>query len=151
MIIKKGFLAAILLLIVFFDRIISFVSSFNFFWNSVYEKHGALDVFLSLRNENIEKILSQQLTNENIISKFFFGGLATFPERVEMYPVDMFFYFGVFGLIATIVFYIKWIPKFMYAIPVVVASFGGQLYDIIPAMLIFFVWSRLCGYEKIKS
>ena len=150
-IIKKVFLAAILLLIIYFDRMISFVSSFNFFWNGVYEKHGALGVFLSLRNENIEKILCQQFTNENIISKFLFGGLATFPERVEMYPVDVFFYFGAIGLIATIIFYVKWVPKFKYAIPVVVASFGGQLYDIIPAMLIFFVWSRLCCYEKIKS
>ena len=150
-IIKKIFLATILLLIVNFNRIISFVSSFDSFWSSVYEKHGALGVFLSLRNENIEKILSQHFTNDTLIPKFLFGGLATFPERVEMYPVDVFFYFGAIGLIATIIFYVKWISKFKYAIPVVVASFGGQLYDIIPAMLIFFVWSRICGYEKIKS
>jgi len=141
--VKKIFFAVVLLLVVYFNRIISFISSFDSFWSSVYEKHGALGVFLSLRNENIEKILGQQFTNENIISKFLFGGLATFPERVEMYPIDVFFYFGAIGLIATVVFYIKWIPRFKYAIPIVVASFGGQLYDIIPAMLIFFVWSRL--------
>ena len=80
------------------------------------------------------------LKHENIISKFLFGGFATFPDRVEMYPIDMFFYFGAVGLIATVIFYARWIPKFTYAIPVVVASFGGQLYDIIPAMLVFFVW-----------
>jgi hypothetical protein len=57
-----------------------------------------------------------------------------------MYPVDVFFYFGAIGLIATIIFYIKWIPEFKYAIPIIVASFGGQLYDIIPIMMVFFVW-----------
>ena len=97
-------------------------------------------MLLSLRNESIKRILKAQITNESLISKFLFGGFATFPDRVEMYPIDVFFYFGAVGLIATVIFYAKWIPKFMYTIPVVVACFGGQLYDIIPAMLVFLVW-----------
>lgn len=150
MFVKKVFFAIILLMIVYFNKIISFISSFDSFWSDVYEKHGAMGVFLSLRNENIEKVLSQDLANEHFIYKILFGGLAIFPERIEMYPVDMLFYFGAIGLIATIIFYVKWIPEFKYAIPIIVASFGGQLYDIIPIMMVFLVWVASCKRQNFS-
>ena len=113
-----------------------YVVAISPFWENVYNKHGVWGVLLSLRNENIENIwgiISQHLSVFDVM----FGGAIRFPMRVEMMPFDILIYFGVLGLFLFVLLLFKIIPHLKWTIPILVACFGGGIYEAPLGMLLF--------------
>jgi hypothetical protein len=133
---KWGVIASGLVLVCSASLWLPYVVSFSPFWENVYNKHGVWGVLLSLRNENIENIwgiISPQLSVFDVM----FGGVIRFPIRVEMMPFDILAYFGVFGLLLYILMVFKIIPNWKWSVPVLVACFGGGIYEAPLGMVIF--------------
>lgn len=134
---QVGFLGVGGLLLLTVQYWIPFIVQYNLFWSNVYEKHGAWSVFFSLRNENIETIFS---TTQNFeVINYIAGGIVRFPTRVEMMPFDILLYFGVLGLILFILLLFKIVPNLRWNIPIIVACFGGGIYEAPLGMLLFFL------------
>ena len=72
---------------------VPFLVKFSPFWLNVYEKHGSIGVILSLRNENVFKIFKSD-GNMDFVS-IIFGGISRYPKVIEMFPFDVFIYFGL--------------------------------------------------------
>jgi hypothetical protein len=71
-----------------------------------------------------------------------------FPTRVEMMPFDVLAYFGVLGLFCFILMIIKIIPNWKWSIPILVACFGGGIYEAPLAMLVFLLALELVKKDK---
>ena len=124
-----------------------YVVSFSPFWENVYNKYGVWGVLLSLRNENIENIwgiISPQLSVFDVI----FGGVIRFPMRVEMMPFDILIYFGVLGLFLFVLLIFKIVPHLKWSIPILVACFGGGIYEAPLGMLLFLLTLELVKKDK---
>ena len=135
---QKGIIASCLLLISTAQIWLSRVVSLSTFWENVYNKHGVWGVLLSLRNENIKniwEIISSQLSAFDVM----FGGAIRFPMRVEMMPFDILTFFGIIGLFIFILLIFKIVPNWKWSIPILVACFGGGIYEAPLGMLLFFV------------
>ena len=135
---QKGIIASCLLLVSTAQIWLSRVVSLSTFWENVYNKHGVWGVLLSLRNENIEKvwgIINPQLSAFDVM----FGGAIRFPMRVEMMPFDILTFFGIIGLFIFILLIFKIVPNWKWSIPILVACFGGGIYEAPLGMLLFFV------------
>ena len=125
---------------------VPFVVKFNPFWHNVYEKYGSLGVVLSLRNENVSRIFESP-GNMDFVS-IIFGGISRYPKVIEMFPFDVFIYFGLAGLISSLIFYKYWIPNLKVWIPIIVGIFSGVIYELILGMILLGVWAE---EEKKKS
>ena len=115
-----------------------YVVAISPFWENVYNKHGVWGMLLSLRNENIEniwEIISPLLSAFDVM----FGGAIRFPTRIEMMPFDILIYFGVFGLLLFVILLYKIVPHLKWTIPILVACFGGGIYEAPLGMLLFFL------------
>ena len=117
---------------------VPFLVKLNPFWLNVYEKHGSLGVILSLRNENVSRIF-ESAGNLDFIS-IIFGGISRYPNVIEMFPFDLFIYFGGVGVILSLMFYTFWAPNIKIWIPVFVSIFSGVLYELIIGMIILGLW-----------
>ena len=117
-----------------------FVVKLSPFWQAIYEKHGSLGTILSLRNENISRIF-ENAENFDFLSVLL-GGISRYPEIVEMFPFDLFIYFGVVGLISSLAFYKYWVPNLKVWIPIIVAGFSGVLYELILGMILYGIWAN---------
>ena len=141
-----GFLVVGGLLLFTVQYWIPFIVQYNLFWRNVYEMHGAWGVFFSLRNENIETIF---FTTQNFeVINFIAGGNVRFPTRVEMMPFDILAYFGVLGLFCFILMIIKIIPNWKWSIPILVACFGGGIYEAPLGMLVFLLVLEFVNQDK---
>jgi len=115
-----------------------YVVAISPFWENAYNKHGVWGVLMSLRNENIEniwEIISPLLSFFDVM----FGGAIRFPMRVEMMPFDILTFFGIIGLFIFILLIFKIVPNWKWSIPILVACFGGGIYESPLGMLLFFV------------
>ena len=115
-----------------------YVVAISPFWENIYNKHGVWGVLMSLRNENIEniwEIISPLLSVFDVM----FGGAIRFPMRVEMMPFDILIFFGITGLFIFILLIFKIVPNWKWSIPILVACFGGGIYESPLGMLLFFV------------
>lgn len=115
-----------------------YVVAISPFLENIYNKHGVWGVLLSLRNENIEniwEIISPLLSVFDVM----FGGAIRFPMRVEMMPFDILTFFGIIGLFIFILLIFKIVPNWKWSIPILVACFGGGIYETPLGMLLFFV------------
>jgi len=125
---------------------IPFVVKYNPFWLNVYEKHGSLGLILSLRNENVNKVF-EGAGNLDFFS-LIFGGISRYPTVIEMFPFDMFIYFGGVGILLCLMFYIFWVPSVKIWIPVFVSVFSGVLYELVIGMVILGLWREEESYLK---
>jgi hypothetical protein len=141
-----GFLGVGGLLLLTVQYWIPFIVQYNLFWRNVYEKHGAWSVFFSLRNENIQNIFSQM--NNISVLDIIIGGTGRFPIRVEMMPFDVLVFFGVLGLFCFTLLIIKIIPNWKWSIPILVACFGGGIYEATLGMLLFLLTLELVKKDK---
>jgi len=124
-----------------------YIVSLSPFWENVYNKHGVWGSLLSLRNENIENIwgiISPQLSVFDVM----FGGAIRFPMRVEMMTFDILIYFGVLGLFLFVLLIFKIVPHLKWSIPILVACFGGGIYEAPLGMLLFFLTLALVKRDK---
>jgi hypothetical protein len=115
-----------------------YVVAISPFWENAYNKHGVWGVLLSLRNENLEniwEIISPLLSVFDVM----FGVPIRFPMRVEMMPFDILTFFGIIGLFIFILLIFKIVPNWKWSIPILVACFGGGIYETPLGMLLFFV------------
>ncbi len=136
-VLNVGFLGMGGILLLTVQYWIPFIVKYNLFWRNVYEKHGSWGVFFSLRNENIQKILSP--TNEMSVLDFFIGGTSRFPMRVEMMPFDVFLFYGALGIIVSLIFYVRLSAKVYWYIPIAVSCFAGGIYESPLAMMILLI------------
>jgi hypothetical protein len=141
-----GFLGVGGLLLLTVQYWIPFIVQYNLFWRNVYEKHGAWSVFFSLRNENIQNIFSQM--NNISVLDIIIGGTGRFPIRVEMMPFDVLVFFGVLGLFCFTLLIIKIIPNWKWSIPILVACFGGGIYEATLGMLLFLLTLELVKKDE---
>jgi hypothetical protein len=144
---QLGILASGLALVCSASLWLPYVVSFSPFWENVYNKHGVWGVLLSLRNENIENIwgiISPQLSVFDVM----FGGAIRFPMRVEMMPFDILIYFGVLGLLLFVLLLFKILPHLKWSIPILVACFGGGIYEAPLGMLLFLITVALVKQDK---
>ena len=135
---QKGIIASSFVLIFSAKLWLPYIVIYSPFWENVYNKHGVWGVLLSLRNENIEKvwgIINPQLSAFDVM----FGGAIRFPMRVEMMPFDILTFFGIIGLFIFILLIFKIVPNWKWSIPILVACFGGGIYEAPLGMLLFFV------------
>ena len=119
---------------------VPFLVKFSPFWLNVYEKHGSIGVILSLRNENVFKIF-ESAGNLDFVS-IVVGGISRYPNIIEMFPFDMFIYFGVVGFLLSLMFYAFWTPNVKVWIPIIVSVFSGVLYELIFGMIILGLWKE---------
>ena len=144
---QAGIIASSLALICSASLWLPYVVSFSPFWENVYNKHGVWGVLLSLRNENIENIwgiISPQLSIFDVM----LGGVIRFPIRVEMMPFDILIYFGFLGMFLFVLLLFKIVPHLKWTIPILVACFGGGIYEAPLGMLLFFVTLALVNKGK---
>lgn len=116
----------------FFKKIIALTS----FWSLVYKEHGFYSVLFSRRNETLLEGLNVFVNNFNLIGALF-GGIKNMPLKIEMLPADLFFNFGLIGLLAYFSFLLKLIKKNRDAIPIFVSLFAGGVYEVPIAMLVY--------------
>jgi hypothetical protein len=117
---------------------IPYIISFDPFIEKVYTNHGVWGLIFSLRNENIYKVFFNPDMKVLFID-WIVGGHSRYPIRVEMMPFDVLAYFGVLGLFCFILLIIKIIPNWKWSIPILVACFGGGIYEAPLGMLFFFL------------
>jgi len=90
--------------------LVSLVSLFFLFRTQVFanviNKHGVISAIVSLRDINLKNLLNEINTNN---FSFFVGVIGDIPYRTEFGFFDIFFFFGLIG----VVFY-YWILKNMY-------------------------------------
>ena len=124
------------------------VIAFNPFWNSVYIDHGAWGVLFSLRNESLI-LLYQIIQTEYNLLHWCFGGKIRFEEmKIEMLGFDVFVFYGIVGLVAFSYFFLKWIPSWKHAIPLLVALFSGSL---LADSFLFVVWGVWIYKENLSK
>ena len=145
---QVGILASGLVLVCSASLWLPYVVSFSPFWENIYNKHGVWGVLLSLRNENIENIWGI-ISPHSSVFDVMFGGAIRFPMRVEMMPFDIFIYFGVLGLFIFSLTIYKIVPNWKWGIPLIIACFGGGIYETPLAMLIYFMIIELI--KQIKN
>jgi hypothetical protein len=133
------------LLVISFPKWIHYVISWSTFWGEVYNHHGAWDIFFSLRNQKAVKLKEAFYTDYDL-SAWLIGKTNIDPRIVvESLPFDYFVFFGLIGSVAFGYFFLKWIPSWKTAIPLLIASAGGW-YMLTP--FAFIVWSLWINEEK---
>lgn len=116
----------------FFKKIIALTP----FWSLVYKEHGFYSVLFSRRNETLLDALNIFVNDFNLIGALF-GGINNMPLKIEMLPADLFFNFGLIGLLAYFSFLSKLIKNIRDAIPIFVSLFAGGVYEVPIAMLVY--------------
>ncbi|WP_298418041.1 hypothetical protein [uncultured Kordia sp.] len=109
-ILKTVFGLGIASIVIFGKSILVLVVKRMPFWNRVYEESGLLSVIFSYRNNTVER-LSTFITEEWNILNYIFGGVDFSNYHTEMELVDVFSFFGIFGLGLYILFFKKIILK----------------------------------------
>ena len=135
---QLGIIASCIALIFSASLWLPYIVSLSPFWEDVYNKHGSWGLLLSLRNEtiiNIWGVIKPELSIFDVI----FGGLIRFPARIEMLPFDFLAYFGVLGLFLFVLLIIKIVPDWKWSVPILVACFGGGIYNAPIGMLLYFL------------
>ena len=115
------------------------------FWEKVYLEHGIYGSVFSLRNELLRSVLESEKENTTI-TELFFGGISRYPTRIEFLPLDLFIYFGFFGLVVFIWFLTNWISPWKWSIPLVVACFAGGIMG--SALAVVFLGLFMLNKEK---
>jgi hypothetical protein len=122
--------------------------AFSHFWNAVYIEHGAWGVLFSLRNESLI-LFYQIIQTEYNLLHWLFGGKIRFEEmKIEMLAFDVFVFYGIVGLVAFSCFFLKWIPSWKHAIPLLVAMFSGSL---LADSFLFIVWGVWIYKENLSK
>ena len=146
---KWGIISSCLVIVFSAQLWLPFVVKLSSFWENVYNKHGVWGVLLSLRNENIEKvwgIISLQLSALDVM----LAGVIRYPMRVEMMLFDILIHFGVLGLFLFVFLIFKIIPSWKWSIPILVACFGGGIYEAPLGMLVFLLALELVKQDKTQ-
>ena len=115
------------------------------FWEKIYREHGIYGLVFSLRNELLRSMLESEKENTTI-TELFFGGISRYPTRIEFLPLDLFIYFGFFGLVVFIWFLTNWISSWKWSIPLVVACFAGGIMG--SALAVVFLGLFMLNEEK---
>ena len=115
------------------------------FWEKIYREHGIYGLVFSLRNELLRSMLESEKENTTI-TELFFGGISRYPTRIEFLPLDLFIYFGFFGLVVFIWFLTNWISSWKWSIPLVVACFAGGIMG--SALAVVFLGLFMLNKEK---
>lgn len=124
------------------------VVALNPFWNSVYINHGAWGVLFSLRNESLVMFYHIIKTKYNLFH-WFLGGQIRFEDlKIEMLAFDVFVFYGLVGLVVFSYFFIKWIPSWKYAIPLLVALGSGSL---LADSYLFVMWGVWIYKESLSK
>lgn len=135
---QKGIIASCIVLISTAQVWLSYIVTLSTFWESVYNKHGVWGVVLSRRNGNVQNIWDKVGDKLSVID-IIIGGVVRFPSRVEMMPFDILVYFGILGLLLSALLFFKIIPNLKWGIPLVVAFFGGGIYEAPLGMVIYLI------------
>ena len=128
-------------------RWLSQVVTLSPFWNSVYIDHGVWGVLFSLRNESLVVFYDIVKTKYNLFH-WFLGGEIRFEDlKIEMLAFDVFVFYGLVGLVVFSYFFIKWIPSWKHAIPLLVALGSGSL---LADSFLFVVWGVWIYKENLS-
>lgn len=127
---------------------VSFVALFPFiikkvvrifpFWENVYETYGTWGVFFSTRNYTIAGVWENTKETSSWVD-WLFGGISRYPLDIEMLALDLFIYFGAFGLIISTWFFIKWVPSWKWGVPLIVSMVAGGIIGYPMMTLIYFM------------
>ena len=114
--------------------------NYSYFWKNVYFDHGSWGVLSSLRNKNLIEFINI-ISEENSIYNLIIGGSSRFEDFwVEIFPADIFLFFGSFGFFILFLFYIRLINSWRVSIPFIVASMNGALLITTFAFIVYGVW-----------
>ena len=116
---------------------IKYIVSISPFWEKIYKSDGIWSLIFSYRNNLFLNIWNN---HESSLFKFIFGGFSRHPHAVEMFPLDMFVYYGFTGLFCVVLLYFRFISSFKFFIPVFVSCLAGGLYAGPISMMLFYLW-----------
>ena len=114
----------------------------------IHTVHGAC-VF-STRNHTFTSIW-ENTQNSRTWVDWIFGGVSRYPQDIEMLALDLFIYFGAFGLIFSTWFFFKWIPSWKWGIPLIVALVAGGIIGYPFMSIIYFLHMALIDQTKIGA
>jgi hypothetical protein len=135
--IRFGIAGAGLILLVTLPQWMQYLVVLSPFWENIYSVHGAWGVLFSLRNENL-MVFCQVLQNKYNLLHWLLGGQIRYENlKIEMLVFDVFAFYGLVGLITFIFFFVKWLPSWRFAIPLLVALGSGSL---LSDSFLFVVW-----------
>jgi hypothetical protein len=149
----------VILSIKFYNQMIDFIFAKTPFWERVYMDYGILGVITSTRNRNFTSSMEYIKDNWNWIN-YLFGGYDFLNKRPEMEFVDIFLFFGFFGLLVYLWainhFFLKEIKdKIKFSILVeflIVVTFVGNFFSSVLIGMIFYLISfKLKDKEHAKN
>ena len=121
-----------------FPFIIKKVVKISPFWQNIYETYGTWGVFFSTRNYTVASLWENTKKTSSWVD-WLFGGISRYPQDIEMLALDLFIYFGAFGLIISTWFFIKWVPSWKWGVPLFVSMVAGGIIGYPQMTLIYFM------------
>ena len=98
--------------------------------------HG--EFFFSTRNYAVASLWENTKKTSSWVD-WLFGGISRYPLDIEMLALDLFIYFGAFGLIISTWFFIKWVPSWKWGVPLFVSMVAGGIIGYPQMTLIYFM------------
>lgn len=112
----------------------------------VYIEKGITTMLFSYRNESISKYFLPYIKKNWSSSNYIFGGAEFNFHRTEFEFLDLFWFFGIFGMMYFIWMFHKFIFPFYYLIKylpiliiVLISFLAGSFFSSVPVMTILFV------------
>ena len=136
------------ILLVTLPKWMPWLVSFSVFWNNVYRDHGAWGVLFSLRNQNVIDLIQITELNYSTLNWIFGGGISPNSLLVEIAPIDLFVFYGFFGLVIYSIFIFKTIKSWSKSIPFIVCCFSGSLIYAPMAYIVWFFWINKINASK---
>jgi hypothetical protein len=112
----------------------------------LYLERGITTMLFSYRNESISKYFLPYLKENWSLSNYLFGGAEFNFHRTEFELIDLFWFFGIFGMMYFIWLFHKFILPFVYLVKYVpiliillISFLAGSFFSSVPVMTILFV------------
>jgi len=132
--------SAIIFTIAFPSFWIPTLVNYSPFWKNVYSNHGYWSILSSLRDKNLSEFIII-IDEKSSVYNWVLGGSSRFEDFwVEIFPVDVFLFFGVSGFFVLTLFYLNFIRTWRLSVPFIVASLNGTLLITSFIFLVYGVW-----------
>ena len=148
-----------ILVIIFHDYIIKgIINSFSY-GPSLYAEHGFITVLTSTRDLLLQNAI-EYIQNNWTLSNYLFGGINLLEYGVEFEFIDIFLFFGIFGLIIYLlflkrIFFTTFYGKYkilLFIALMLVAAFAGNFFmSIISSIFAYTVFQNMAYLNKEDS